>query len=40
MWVPARQHTKASEILLEVLGDDEWSFSHALRRAVLRFIAF
>lgn len=40
LWVPARQHTEASEILLEVLGDDEWSFSKGLQRAVLKFLGF
>lgn len=37
--VPDYQHKEASEILLEVLGDDEWGFSYGLRRAVLRVMA-
>lgn len=39
LWVPASQHLAASELLLEVLGEDEWQFSHALQRAVIRFVA-
>ena len=38
MWVPASQHLIASEILLEVLGENEWSFSYGLQRAVLRVV--
>jgi hypothetical protein len=38
LWIPASQHAEASAILLEVLGEDEWSFSFGARRAVLRFI--
>lgn len=37
--VPHVQHYEASVILLEVLGDDEWSFSCGLRGAVLRLAA-
>lgn len=40
LWVPASQHVAASELILEVLGEDEWSFSFGLRRAVLRVMAF
>ena len=40
LWIPASQHAEASAILLEVLGEDEWSFSYGLRRAVLRLMAF
>ena len=36
LWIAARQHAEASAILREVLGDDEWTFSPSLRRAVLR----
>ena len=38
LWIPASHHRIASELLLEVLGDDEWSFSYGLRRSVVRFI--
>ncbi|HVR90055.1 MAG TPA: hypothetical protein VHG29_03030 [Novosphingobium sp.] len=38
LWVPASQHLAASEILLEVLDDEEWSFSFGLRKAVLRVV--
>ena len=38
LWIPASHHRIASELLLEVLGDDEWSFSYGLRRSVLRVI--
>ena len=37
LWIPASQHRAASELLLEVLGDEEWGFSRGLQRAVLRF---
>lgn len=37
LWVPASQHRAASDLLLEVLGDEEWAFSHGLQRAVFRF---
>ncbi len=37
IWIPASQHLVASELLLEVLGDEEWAFSRGLQRAVLRF---
>ncbi|HEX4849000.1 MAG TPA: hypothetical protein VFV30_12720 [Novosphingobium sp.] len=37
LWVPASQHMAASELLLEVLGEEEWAFSRGLQRAVLRF---
>lgn len=36
LWVPLSQHRAASEILIEVLGDEEWGFSYGLRRAMLR----
>lgn len=39
LWIPASQHEEASAVLLEVLGDDEWSFSFGLRWAVLRMMA-
>lgn len=39
LWVPASQHLAASELLLEVLGEDEWQFSHGLQQAVIRFVA-
>ena len=39
LWIPASQHAEASAILLEVLGDNEWSFSYGLRRAIFRFMA-
>ncbi|MCP5395694.1 MAG: hypothetical protein H6918_02985 [Sphingomonadaceae bacterium] len=38
IWVPAYQHQQASELLVEVLGEDEWSFSYGLQRAVLRLL--
>lgn len=37
LWVPALQHQAASELLLEVLGEEEWAFSRGLQRSVLRF---
>ncbi len=40
LWIPASQHEEASAVLLEVLGEEEWSFSYGLRRAVLRMMAF
>ncbi len=40
LMVPAYQHRLATDLLLEVLGDDEWGFNYGLRRAVLRLIAF
>lgn len=39
LWVPAWQHRAASEILLEVLDDEEWGYCCSLRRAVLRVLA-
>jgi hypothetical protein len=39
LWVPAAQHHAASELLLEVLGEDEWGYCPGLRRAVLRVLA-
>ncbi|KPL69075.1 hypothetical protein SZ64_13760 [Erythrobacter sp. SG61-1L] len=36
IWVPASQYRLASDLLIEVLGENEWSFSPGLRRAVLR----
>lgn len=38
--VPDFQHHEASEIVLEVLGEEEWAFSYGLRRAVLKFVGF
>lgn len=38
VWVPASQHRAASELLVEVLGKEQWAFSKGLQRAVLRFI--
>lgn len=40
LWVPASQHRLASDLIFEVLGQDEWSFSYGARRAVLRAAAF
>lgn len=40
LWVPASQHRFASELLEEVLGEEEWAFSRGLQRAVLRFLGF
>ncbi len=40
LWVPLSQHRAASEILIEVLGDEEWGFSYGLRRAMLRVAGF
>ena len=40
MWVPAIQHCAASQVILEVLGTDEWGFSYGLQKAVLRLMAF
>ena len=37
LWIPASQHQLASDLILEVLGNDEWSFSYGARRAVLKF---
>jgi len=36
LWVPASQHEHASNLILEVLGEDEWGFSQGLQRAVFR----
>jgi hypothetical protein len=36
LWVPASQHEHASNLILEVLGRDEWGFSPGLQRAVFR----
>lgn len=36
LWIPAIHHAIASDLLDEVLGEEEWAFSHGLRRAVLR----
>jgi len=38
LWVPRVAHLLASELLIEVLNDEEWAFSYGLRRAVLRFL--
>ena len=38
LWISVSHHRIASELLLEVRGDDEWSFSYGLRRSVLRVI--
>ena len=35
LWVPASQHHPASELIREVLGGQEWTFSYGARRAVL-----
>lgn len=40
LWIPASQHTAASELILEVLGEDEWGFSKGLQKAVLRLAGF
>lgn len=37
LWVPAAQHRAASELLIEVLGAEQWAFSSGLQRAVIRF---
>ncbi len=34
-WVPASQHHAASELIREVLGGQDWTFSYGARRAVL-----
>jgi hypothetical protein len=39
LWIPASQHEAASAVLLEVLGEDEWSFSKGPRRAILKMWA-
>ena len=39
LWIPASHHRVATDLMLEVLGDDEWSFCPAVRRAILRFLA-
>jgi hypothetical protein len=39
LWVPVAQHHAASELLLEVLGEDEWAYCFGLRRVVLRVLA-
>ena len=39
LWVPAAQHRAASDLLLEVLGEEEWGFCYGLRRAMLRVVA-
>jgi len=36
LWVPASQHKHASNLILEVLGEDEWGFSRGLQRALFR----
>ncbi|NMN05771.1 MULTISPECIES: hypothetical protein [unclassified Novosphingobium] len=36
LWIPASHHAIASDLLDEVLGEEEWAFSYGLRRAVLR----
>lgn len=38
LWIPASQHEAASQLLVEVLGEDEWSFSFGLQRAVKRVL--
>lgn len=40
LWVPANQHRLASDLILEVLGENEWGFSYGLRKAVLRVAGF
>ena len=40
LWIPATQHCAASQVILEVLGTDEWGFSYGLQKAVLRLMAF
>ena len=40
LWIPASQLGLASDLILEVLGNDEWSFSYGARRAVLKFAGF
>lgn len=40
LWVPDFQYLEASEILLEVLGEEEWGFSRGLQRAVFRVAGF
>lgn len=38
LWVPAGQWRYATDLLLEVLGEEEWGFSPGLQRAVWRFL--
>lgn len=38
LWIPGSHHRAASDLLVEVLGEDEWSFCPAARTAVLRFL--
>ena len=40
LWVPTCQHLAASQILIEVLGEDEWSFSYGVRQSILRVAGF
>ena len=35
LWVPEMQHLAASNLLLEVLGNDPWSYCYGLQRAIL-----
>lgn len=37
LWVPASQHRAASDLLIEVLGEEEWTFSRGLQQAIFRF---
>lgn len=39
LWVPATQHLAASNLLLEVLRKEEWSFCFGLQRVILRMAA-
>jgi hypothetical protein len=39
LMVPASQHQLASDLLLEVLGEEEWAFSYGLQRAVFKLWA-
>jgi hypothetical protein len=39
LWIPASQHRVASDLLLEVLGKEEWAFCPGLRRAVVKLMA-
>lgn len=39
LWIPASHHRIATELLIEVLDENEWEFSKGLRRAVLKFLA-